>query len=185
MTEVHKLSKLAELIFDTVKLRCESYCHLSGLKSSDLDQLEAGHFCKNMVMILLNSPQIDLQLKIFYEEKSSAEFIEKLPRSKASENNDEALTSDMYKEVANLTIGHIKTVLEQSGIACEMSLPIAMRGYDDLFSNEKKYPHSIEKNWKLQLKKSMFICHCSIEAKDLNFTIDDQDLPVEGEIDFL
>lgn len=140
---------------------------------------------KNLVMILVVSPSFYQSLKFFFNWESTAPLLDNIYKDGILEGEREHLIVDFFKEVGNLTAGHIKSVLSKSNINSDISLPISMRGYDDLFSIQSNNPKQFTQSWKFKVGTSNLIFTSAIksrggmEALQITDEVDDNDESIE------
>ena len=143
------------------------------------------------ILILLSNKQLNVTLKFFFTPKKIESLVKNTMGDRFEESKSADLARDVLKEVANLTMGHVKNRFIASNLKVESSLPIAMRGYDNLFFREFETGENSQKNfWALQ--GDDYSIFCSLEAsitgeiKDINFDeLDKEDSEQAGGIDFL
>jgi CheY-specific phosphatase CheX len=115
----------------SIQSRIETFCKIQGVKTEVVEQLEHRRSFANMALILLSGEKVRLKLKLFFDKEGSSRFFENIHNPET--NRHPAQNVDALKEVLNLVIGHLKILLEDVAVKCDISLPVAMRGYDDLF----------------------------------------------------
>ena len=125
-----------------------------------------------MVLIVLSGPKIKQTLKIFFNAASALPFVEQTYGKTIEKEQLTKLSTDAFKEVANLVAGHIKILLEKSGIKCEISLPIALRGYDDLFFSNKNENKEFKSHWKIKHLGEELIFSNLVEVEKLKLKND-------------
>ena len=165
--------------------RLQTYCSSQEVQVQEYAEKNFQPSFKNLVMILVVSPKFYQSLKFFFNWESTAPLLERIYKKGISDGEKEHLIVDMFKEVSNLSAGHIKTLLNKSEIYSDISLPISMRGYDDLFSNQSNSMKQFTQSWKFQVGTSSLIFSSAIEARgelsdqSIASEIDDNDDSIE------
>ncbi len=157
--DLHKTSQR------TAASRLQTYCSSQDVLVLDFVEKNFQPSYKNLVMILVVSPNFYQSLKFFFNWETTAPLVERIYKNVISDGEKEHLIVDMFKEVANLSAGHIKSVLNKSNIYSDISLPISMRGYDDLFSSKSNNPKQFTQSWRFEVETSHLIFTSSIESR--------------------
>jgi hypothetical protein len=142
-------------------------------------------------LILLSSNDLRIFFKIFFDLDSLVQVLNEKQEIRSSLKLDENTMKDFMKEYCNLVGGYINGTLEKLEIQTSMSLPLALKGFDDFFFPYPDNIASFEKNWVLRCSGRKFYCSCFVEIIDFrsldifkNFTHDEFEIK-EGDVDFL
>ncbi len=138
----------------------------------------------SLVVILLAGEQVHITFKVFFDHKECGELIKKIYTQSPNSTDLRNLVTDFFKEVSNLTAGHMKWLFENSKVDCNISLPIALRGFDEFFFNKIKDVSSFEDSWAIAFPSGTVhfsnIISLDSSLKDVDLSISDQ----AGEIEF-
>jgi CheY-specific phosphatase CheX len=106
---------------------------------------------------------------------------------KSPEKLEVRQAKDFIKEFCNLSAGYLKKIFEDQAIDVGISLPLVIRGFDEVFFEKKEKPSIIEDKFRIENAGLGVICTNMVEVfnqdllKNLDITIDEE----EEEIDFL
>ncbi|MFZ3230788.1 MAG: hypothetical protein WA160_11330 [Pseudobdellovibrio sp.] len=124
-------SKMSDIITDQVK----NYFGNSTLESTQYQEVEQILFYSRMSLILVANADFRLLIKVHCNEcdvkslaKEALQFVE---------HDLQSGLGDFIKELTNLLGGALKRSLEASQIEIGLSLPLLIRGFDELFSEKK------------------------------------------------
>ncbi len=173
---------LHQAVVQSCQSRLQTFCQIQGVDAENLKTLKDRQTYSNMALVLLSGKNVKLVLKLFFDSDSTHSFFEnnKLPEDGGREIRRSAI--DGLKEVLNLVAGHLKILLEQVEVTSDISLPVAMRGYDDMFFpvTEKT---STEAVYRLSYKGSeIFLCSLLTTGstlKEVSLTYQDETSSVE------
>lgn len=150
MTKDQVEIEIKNAVVESSKSRLESFCKVEGVAlKKDIEIVDGAQY-RDMVLILLSGSEIHLILKMFFDSEAQGSLISKTYGQLEDRTKVSKYAVDTIKEVANLVAGHMKLLLETSKLDCEISLPIAMRGYDDLFFRDRGLEKSFRWNWELR-----------------------------------
>ncbi len=181
MTEVQLLNSIDEATQKVSLKRLESYSRKTGfsIELKSLDEIDIIDY--SMVVILISGESIHQTFKIFFDPSRSFKLLDQIYKNKV--DNEVELICDFFKEVANLTAGQIRSLLEKSGLRCEISLPILLRAYDELFFNPKDQVNNLTTYWMMTSQDMKLYFSSSIQlfdkSKNINFKFEDEDGNVE------
>ena len=163
MTEVQLKQSIDDATKKSSISRLTSFCHLTGLSGFEPAKKSDTELFSNMVLIILSGPKIKQTFKVFFNATEALPFVEKTYKKNLSREQLSKYSIDTFKEIANLVAGHIKILLEKTGLRCEISLPIALRGYDDLFFSDKNEGSKYKSYWKIRYQGEELIFSNLIE----------------------
>jgi CheY-specific phosphatase CheX len=185
---MQELNKLQELSHKVTLNRLKGYSQheFTSAKTSE-NKFQCTY--KSLVLILVVSPSFYQSLKLFFNPDTCSLLLNKLfPKKKLSEMDQEKLCIDLFKEVANLSAGFIKKKLEDAGHSSDISLPICLRGYDDLFSHQGSYISSATDSWIFSSGSTQIMFSATTHQMTPDFKANiDPNLPIDngnGDIDF-
>ncbi len=114
--------------------RIKTFCRQEDFHLNKSPDVSKDHAQKpNLVLILISGQDVHITLKVFFDAKKCPSLTEQTHGQSDQEDEQSHRSVDVVKELSNLIAGHIKMLLDQAGINCEISLPISMRGYDEIF----------------------------------------------------
>lgn len=142
-------------------------------------------------LILLSSNQVRIFFKIFFDFQTLHNILNEKKILQKILRMDESTLTDFMKEYCNLVGGYINAILEQNEIQTSMSLPLALKGFEDFFFPYPDNVGSFESNWVIDCQGQKFYCACLVEIMDFksleifkDFTHELVDLK-EGDVHFL
>ena len=95
---------------------------------------------------------------------------------------------DFVKEYGNLAAGFLKKIFEEQDVDVGISLPLVIRGFDEVFFDKTQDEAKLEDCWRIDNGSTSLVCTSLLEVyqpeiiQELDFTIEDEE---EEEIDFL
>ena len=95
---------------------------------------------------------------------------------------------DFVKEYGNLAAGFLKKIFEEQDVDVGISLPLVIRGFDEVFFDKTQDEAKLEDCWRLDNGSTSLVCTSLLEVyqpeviQELDFTIEEEE---EEEIDFL
>lgn len=73
---------------------------------------------------------------------------------------------DFFKEYGNMVAGKIKWLLEFNGTESGISLPVMLRGFDEVFFKKEDRKSLFSDHWRLQSKSLGIACSAIVELED-------------------
>lgn len=122
--------RMSDIIFEQVK----AYFLNSSLESLSTDDHKEIFFYSRLSLILVANADFRLLIKVHCNE-SDVRTLAKEALQYVEQGRDDGLT-DFIKELTNLLGGALKRTLEVSRIQIGLSLPLMIRGFDELFSEK-------------------------------------------------
>jgi hypothetical protein len=122
-------------------------------------ELVAGHW---LAVIVIQGEAVRIVLKVQSESQPVAELFAKTMRADPADVSNQQV-KDFLREVCNLAAGVTKKGLAQCGIDTGISLPLATRGFDNLFFRSSAGPGTIEDRWKLTWEGGTLRCYSSVD----------------------
>jgi CheY-specific phosphatase CheX len=95
---------------------------------------------------------------------------------------------DFVKEYGNLAAGFLKKIFEEQDVEVGISLPLVIRGFDEVFFDKSPDQSKLEDCWRLDNGTTNLVCTSLLEVyqpdiiHELDFNIEEEE---EEEIDFL
>jgi CheY-specific phosphatase CheX len=143
-----------------------------------------------MGLILISGPSIRITIKCHYKGEAGKFFAQKTMGKKPSEISFSQI-QDYIREYCNLCGGKVKKIFADSKLDIGISLPLALRGFDELFFYDKKTfnaPGYCQDYWSLNSEEHSIILSSIIEIyseDDMNKLTVNFDTASSGDIDFL
>jgi len=143
-----------------------------------------------MGLILISGPSIRITMKCHYLSENGKFFAQKSLGKKISEISFSQV-QDYIKEYCNLCAGKIKKIFADNNLDIGISLPLAVRGFDELFfydKNTRNAPGYCQDYWSLITEDKFLLLSSIIEIyneDDMNKINIDFNTASSGEIDFL
>ncbi len=182
MTEVQLLKSIDEATQKISLKRIEGYSQTQGFTIQPELMSHIPLIDYSMVIILISGGALRQTFKVFFDLSHAKVLLKKIYKTEVK--NPDELTCDFFKEIANLTAGQMRNLFEKSGFQCEISLPILLRAYDELFFNSKEDVNSKTSYWQIKNKEVTLYCSSTVElfekSKNRSFLSEDED----GNIDF-
>jgi CheY-specific phosphatase CheX len=183
MTKDQLEKAIQEALIQSSHSRLKTFCQVDDIKlNPKLEIAEAAH-CPDMVLILLSGPEIHLTFKMFFNSEKARFLIEKTYGDINFKNEVSKYSVDAMKEVANLVVGHMKILLEKSDIKSEISLPIALRGYDELFFKDRKNDIIRKWHWEMEYENQQILftglMKLNLEKEGVEFVYEDESSSLE------
>jgi len=140
-----------------------------------------------MSLILISGKDIRVTFKTNYYQATIKKIMAK-KFNKPIEQITTDQTKDFVREFCNLVAGTTKTIFEQVGSKVGISLPLVLRGFDNLFFIEKINENHYTYTWRLSEADSYVDCCCYVEVLSPNI-FKDADMKFiereDDEVDFL
>lgn len=182
------LSKLKELVRQVSITRFkqssqnDNYNLLEVPKSSEKTVFD--HW---MSLILISGKSLRITFKTHFNIKTCRKIASPI-YGKKPEDIAVRQAQDFVKEFGNLSAGFLKKIFEEQDVDVGISLPLVIRGFDEVFFDKTEGNSKLEDCWKLDNGTTSLICTSLLEVyqpeiiEELDFNIEDEE---EEEIDFL
>jgi CheY-specific phosphatase CheX len=184
----NSLSKLKELVRQVSITRFkqssqnENYNLLEVPKSSEKTVFD--HW---MSLILISGKSLRITFKTHFNIKTCRKIASPIYGKKP---DDIAVrqAQDFVKEFGNLSAGFLKKIFEEQDVDVGISLPLVIRGFDEVFFDKTEDLSKLEDCWKIDNGSTSLVCTSLLEVyqpeiiDELDFNIEDEE---EEEIDFL
>jgi len=121
--------------------------------------LVAGHW---LSVIVIQGEACRIVLKVQSESKAISRLFAHTMRMKIEQVSSQQV-KDFLREVCNLAAGQIKKGLANCNLDTGISLPLATRGFDNLFFKTSTTPETIEDRWKIIWGDGEIRCYSSID----------------------
>lgn len=182
-----QLPSLINAIQEISKARFSYHSGLTNLIIEESPVKDRGVVAFWMSLILISGKDIRVTFKTNFFQDSIKKIIAK-KFNKPIEQITTDQTKDFVREFCNLVAGTTKTIFEQVGSKVGISLPLVLRGFDNLFFLEKKNESNFTWIWRLSEGDYFVDCCCYVEILSNN-TFKDTDMKFieknTGEVDFL
>tara|TARA_B100000683_G_scaffold248631_1_gene262026 strand:+ start:501 stop:1088 length:588 start_codon:yes stop_codon:yes gene_type:complete len=153
----------------------------------ETSQLKRDVYDHWMALILVSGKALRITLKVHFNIKSSRKMA-----SPIYGINPEKLeirqAKDFIKEFCNLSAGYIKKIFEDQSIDVGISLPLVIRGFDEVFFERQDKESIIEDKFRIESGGVGVLCTNIVEVfnqsllNDVDINIEEEE---EEEIDFL
>ena len=160
-------SRFTEIIRQVSLLRLKAYAENNDFKLKEASKYNPhGYvFANYMAMIIIAGQSVKITFKTFFNHQDSKPIARYLYNTDYVDHNR---SLDVIKEYCNLTAGYLKKILVENDIMVGISLPIATRGFNEVFwdvdeSNDKI---TFEDCWQLVSSKSSLHCSYQVEIMD-------------------
>ena len=166
---LEKLASIASQV-SIDKLQVASKNRLS-LQLVDFEKERETVYSKWLAMILLCGPHLEVTFKVHYSTEVGRSFLAKATKRTVDEVVFEKV-QDFFREYCNTFGGGFKAVLDSQNIVIGLSLPLSIRGSDEiLFSRRKDYEKNV-RFWKLKADDAEIICSFHVEILNENELVD-------------
>lgn len=118
-------------------------------------------------LILLSSNQLRIFFKVFFNLENLKIILDEKQILKTEMIQNDKVLKDFMREYCNLVGSYINATLEKMELPMTMSLPLALKGFDDFFFPYADSVNSYEKNWILRCLGKNFYCSCFVEVFDV------------------
>ena len=164
------------------------------VRSLDPGFLPGRILASNMVFILISGEAVRFTFKVHFDTRPARVLACRIFGKASPEEITERQAIDFFKEYANLVAGNMVALLGDSGIALGISLPMATRGFYEIFADytEKEEPMLAGADfWQIRIGGQTL--HCSVQFEVLDHERLAQlagkplgcDVADDGEVDFL
>jgi CheY-specific phosphatase CheX len=139
-----------------------------------------------MALILLSGKALRIILKVHFNIKSTKKMASPI-YGISPDKLEVRQAKDFIKEFCNLSAGYLKKIFEDQSVDVGISLPLVIRGFDEVFFEKKKKNSILEDRFRIDSSGLGVICTNMVEIfnqdllENLDITIDEE----EEEIDFL
>lgn len=148
------------------EISLEAVRHQLKLQSAQIQELPSekiilGHW---MSLALLASSEMRVIFKVHFNTSALPDGI-RIPKAEDSKTTVR-LMQDLMNEYCNLVIGLLKRSLLRSGLGAGVSLPVALRGFDEVyFANEEGQALKLDR-WCIDSTDFSFCCSVQFEFLD-------------------
>ena len=153
------------------------------LESSKVERQVYDHW---MALILVSGKALRVTLKVHFNIKSSKKMASPI-YGKSPEKLEVRQAKDFIKEFCNLSAGYIKKIFEDQSVDVGISLPLVIRGFDEVFFEKQQKESILEDKFRIETNGIGVLCTNIIEVfnQDVLNKIDINIEEEEEEIDFL
>ena len=115
-----------------------------------------------MALVLISGKPVKLTFKAHFMESEAKNLATKVyHKPVTSISTEQAL--DFMKEFCNITAGSLKKMLHEQGLITGISLPLVVRGFDEIYFSPSDELMSFEDHWRLSASAVKVICSINIE----------------------
>jgi CheY-specific phosphatase CheX len=139
-----------------------------------------------MALILVSGKALRITFKVHFNIKSTKKMASPI-YGKSPEKIEIRQAKDFIKEFCNLAAGYIKKIFEDQSLDVGISLPLVIRGFDEVFFERQIKKTIIEDSFRIENSGIGVVCTNIVEIFNQNL-LDGIDINVEEEeeeIDFL
>ena len=139
-----------------------------------------------MALILVSGKALRMTLKVHFNIKSSKKMASPI-YGKTPEKLEVRQAKDFIKEFCNLSAGSIKKIFEDQSVDVGISLPLVIRGFDEVFFERQNKNSIIEDKFRIENGGVGVLCTNIVEVFNQSL-LGDVDINIEEEeeeIDFL
>ena len=139
-----------------------------------------------MALILVSGKALRMTLKVHFNIKSSRKMASPIYGT-TPEKLEIRQAKDFIKEFCNLSAGYIKKIFEDQSVDVGISLPLVIRGFDEVFFERQSKDSIIEDRFRIENGGVGVLCTNIVEVfnqsllNDIDINIEEE----EEEIDFL
>jgi CheY-specific phosphatase CheX len=140
-----------------------------------------------MALILISGKSVRITFKVHFNIRTAQEFAAPV-YGKNPDDIEMRQAKDFVKEFCNLSAGFIKKIFEDQNLDVGISLPLVIRGFDEVFFDKSEKETITEDSFKLDQSGNGLICSSHIEVFNhemlqvIDTNIEEEE---EEEIDFL
>ena len=141
---------------------------------------------ERMLLILVSGKALRITFKVHFNIKSTKKMASPI-YGKSPEKIEIRQAKDFIKEFCNLSAGYIKKIFEDQSLDVGISLPLVIRGFDEVFFERQIKKTIIEDSFRIENSGIGVVCTNIVEIFNQNL-LDGIDINVEEEeeeIDFL
>ncbi len=139
-------------------LRAESnFEQLILQENNDLKKL---NFRDRIACIFLVGSGLQINFKLYYWLDDVVFLLQRFHRD-LSRSSLEYKARDFAKEVTNITVGRLKSLLKEGGLNLGQSLPVTIDGFNQIFSL-KNLPNKLQTSWDILGPEIDFCCLCEV-----------------------
>ncbi|MFZ4404734.1 MAG: chemotaxis protein CheX [Pseudobdellovibrionaceae bacterium] len=188
MQEKEVADKVDLLVQGIALKRFQSHSRFADIEVTKLEVPDPGIGGRWMALILIAGKSIRITFKVHFHE-----YVTRIVAANLYGKKPETLTVhqilDFIKEFCNLTAGGVKTQFETSNLTVGISLPLATRGFDDVFFPVPNQETGFGTSWLLTVPSGQFKCSTFIEVMDPkaldNVSFEVVEKADDGEVEFL
>ncbi|SMF08647.1 hypothetical protein [Pseudobacteriovorax antillogorgiicola] len=166
INEAHEPSPALKSLFSIVESVSKDKLDVSTRSKVDIKvephEVESMVFGKWMAMILLCGPDLEVTFKLHYDLPIAIKILEScLP--KGLSNDPQGKVSDFFQELCNTCAGEVKAILDKQKIVVGLSLPLSLRGSDEIMFSQRKNYHHQSNYWLLATDQGNLVCSTHID----------------------
>ena len=128
----------------------------------EIDRDVLAHF---VAFILVTGDRLRITFRAHFNSGTAAQLLQQTVAGTSSQT-EPAHSYELMKEYCNLCAGEIKRVLATNEYPCVVSLPLMIRGFDQIFEPISKERFVVDDRWVVRGAGLSFFCSARIEAQD-------------------
>lgn len=162
MLFMEKPVELFKLLRSSSLSRLKSHSKIEDIELAepDADVPVFGHW---MGIILLSGPDLRVTFKVHYGSRKVRALAASAIGQAAKELSLNQI-ADFMREYCNMTAGHLKGFLDRGGLEVGISLPLIIRGFDEIFFSAQDGKRVFGEMWKLHYAEAELTCSASVEV---------------------
>ena len=165
--------KIKELIRQASLEKIQSYAQIPDFQLQEYDvPLRPGQvLAHRLALVFISGKPIRITFKVHFNHKDTREIAFRLYGVSSLDRVTEKHVIDFIKEYCNLSGGYLKKLFENIRLGLGMSLPLCMRGFDEVYSDYGEVAAPLIRFsdiWKLTYHHSSITCTSLVEILDLN-----------------
>lgn len=165
----------------------QDYSEISNIALSELTDLLAvqGEW---MRLILIAGESFRITFKVQWSQEEGSPFVA-TSYNKTADKIELKEASDFFGEFCNQVAGKIKWKLENSGVDVGVTLPLLLKGFDEIYFSNPNGVHTFESRWLLRAPGSRIAISVFFEITDQDIfsqiVLSKENQQKTGEIEFL
>ncbi len=176
-------ARLADFIRETSRAHLAQFAKLKAAALSEIsaDRPVLAHWIS---LILISGKQVRITFRIHFHTAAARELASgafSAPTTKVSSEQ----AHDFAKEFCNFCAGRIKHLLTANGYEVGISLPLTMRGFDQVFEEPSGETYAFEDRWMIVGDRETIFCSTLIESANPLAITKIPSLDETGEVSFL
>lgn len=151
---------ISKFIRELSKVKLCSVLGRTDVSVEEADLKDDPVYARRMAMILVASGVLKMTLKVQYNIPDVIKISETLDADTPKE------IDSLMKEYCNLVGGTVKRILEDTELIVGLSIPVAYRGFDEIFSPEEEQGEFLRSKWGLSCDRSTVYFSLTLQSAD-------------------
>jgi CheY-specific phosphatase CheX len=176
-------ARLADFIRETSRAHLAQFAKLKAAALSEInsDRPVLAHWIS---LILISGKQVRITFRIHFHTAAASELASGAFSAPTAQISSEQ-AHDFAKEFCNFCAGRIKHLLSANGYDVGISLPLTMRGFDQVFEEPSGEKYALEDRWMIVGDRETVYCSALIESANSLSITKFPNLDDTGEVSFL